>query len=218
MFFSAIRRKQCITGDLKTAITKRAIDTAISCTNTEKLYMNCLYALDGTYAFNGNTTAFIEMEDGINEYGLAAGLTFVYPVIKNAGLNSGILVRYILEKCKTTEEAIACIRALPIASQQTISVIDNTGAMAVIECNCRRIEIIRPTAGDNFIAATNGFHSEKMRAYKKHGIDDWRSEERYEVFNRIGGIDFKRTLRIYVSVRQENRCRYRLVGSIRRQT
>lgn len=147
----------------------------------EKLYMNCLYALDGTYAFNGNTTAFIEMEDGINEYGLAAGLTFVYPVIKNAGLNSGILVRYILEKCKTTEEAIACIRALPIASQQTISVIDNTGAMAVIECNCRRIEIIRPTAGDNFIAATNGFHSGKMKLYEKHGIDDWRSDERYEV-------------------------------------
>lgn len=25
----------------------------------EKLYMNCLYALSGVYAFNGNTTAFI---------------------------------------------------------------------------------------------------------------------------------------------------------------
>ena len=34
----------------------------------EKLYMNCLYNLDNVYAFNGNTTAFIEMEDGINEY------------------------------------------------------------------------------------------------------------------------------------------------------
>ena len=28
--------------------------------------MNCLYNLDNVYAFNGNTTAFIEMEDGIN--------------------------------------------------------------------------------------------------------------------------------------------------------
>lgn len=30
------------------------------------------------YCFNGNTTAFIEMEDGINEYGLAVGLTLSY--------------------------------------------------------------------------------------------------------------------------------------------
>ena len=31
----------------------------------EKLYMNCLYALSGAYAFNGNTTAFIQIEDGM---------------------------------------------------------------------------------------------------------------------------------------------------------
>ena len=29
----------------------------------EKLYMNCLYSLDNSYAFNANTTAFVEMED-----------------------------------------------------------------------------------------------------------------------------------------------------------
>lgn len=47
----------------------------------EKSYMNCLYQLSGVYAFNGNTTAFIQMEDGMNEYGLAIGLTFIYPLI-----------------------------------------------------------------------------------------------------------------------------------------
>lgn len=30
------------------------------------------------YAFNGKTTVFIEMKDGINEYGLAVELTFYY--------------------------------------------------------------------------------------------------------------------------------------------
>ena len=72
----------------------------------EKLYMNCLYNLDNAYAFNGNTTAFIEMEDGINEYGLAVGLTFIYPTIIKAGFNAGMIVRYLLEKCKTTDEAL----------------------------------------------------------------------------------------------------------------
>ena len=37
------------------------------------------------------------MEDGINEHGLAIGLTFVYPKIRGAGFNAGMLVRYLLE-------------------------------------------------------------------------------------------------------------------------
>ena len=37
----------------------------------EKLYMNCLYHLKDGYAFNGNTTAFVQMEDGVNQHGLA---------------------------------------------------------------------------------------------------------------------------------------------------
>lgn len=62
----------------------------------EKLYMNCLYALDEAYAFNGNTTAYVEMEDGVNEHGLAAGLCFVYPKVNKPGFNAGMLIRYII--------------------------------------------------------------------------------------------------------------------------
>lgn len=40
----------------------------------EKLYMNCLYALSGAHAFNGNTTAFIQIEDGMNEKGLVEAM------------------------------------------------------------------------------------------------------------------------------------------------
>ena len=83
----------------------------------EKLYMNCLYKLDNVYSFNGNTTAFVEMEDGINEYGLAIGLTFIYPKVINIGFNAGILVRYLLEKCKTTDEVIEKLKNIQIASQ-----------------------------------------------------------------------------------------------------
>ena len=90
----------------------------------EKLNMNCLYTLAGSYAFNGNTTAYIEIEDGVNEFGLAAGLCFVYPKQIKPGFNAGMLIRYILEKCKTTSEAIIAIRSLPIASSQTITLAD----------------------------------------------------------------------------------------------
>ena len=147
----------------------------------EELYMNCLYKLDGVYGFNGNTTAFIEMEDGINEYGLAVGLTFIYPKVIKAGFNSGMLVRYLLEKCKTTDEAIISLKTLPIASQQTFTVADNNGEIAVVECNCNHIEVIRPTEHNGFVAAANTFISSKMDKYNKHNIDNWQSDERYSV-------------------------------------
>lgn len=146
----------------------------------EKLYMNCLYDLTGSYAFNGNTTAFVQMEDGVNQHGLAVGLTFVYPHLRKPGLNAGMLLRYLLEKCKTTAEAIEQLRTLPIASAQTLTIADKSGEIAVAECNPKEIEVIRPRAGEQFVAATNNFNSEKMRPYRNPGVDDWRSDERYE--------------------------------------
>ena len=146
----------------------------------EKLYMNCLYRLDRGYQFNGNTTAFVQMEDGVNQHELAVGLTFIYPHVRKPGLNAGMLLRYLLEKCKTTAEAIEKLQALPIASAQTLTIADKNGDIAVVECNPNDMEIIRPRAGERFVATTNNFNSEKMRPYRNPEIDDWRSDERYQ--------------------------------------
>jgi len=147
----------------------------------EKLYMNCLYNLDNVYSFNGNTTAFIEMEDGINEYGLAVGLTFIYPTIVKPGFNAGMLLRYLLEKCKTTDEAIQKLKELPIASQQTLTIADTSGNIAVVECNCNNVEVIKPSKDECFVAITNEFISDKMKKYNNYNIDNWRAEKRYFV-------------------------------------
>lgn len=146
----------------------------------EKLYMNCIYNLTGSYSFNANTTAYVEMEDGVNEYGLAAGLTFVYPKLRKPGLNSGMLIRYILEKCKTTKEAIAELHRLPIASAQTITMADKDGDIAVVECNPETVVVIRPEQGEQFVATANNFNSARMQQYRNPDIDDWRSDERYQ--------------------------------------
>ncbi len=147
----------------------------------EKLYMNCLYKLDNVYSFNGNTTAFVEIEDGINEYGLAIGLTFIYPKVINTGFNAGILVRYLLEKCKTTDEVIDKLKNIPIASQQTLTVADSIGNIVVVECNSEHIEVIKPNKDGNFVAIANEFNSQKMKKYNNYEVDDWRAEERYSV-------------------------------------
>lgn len=151
-------------------------------TALEKLYMNCLYDLDHVFSFNGNTTAFVQMEDGINEYGLAVGLTFVYPKVRNYGFHAGMLVRYILEKCKTTEEAVAFLQDVPIASQQVLTLADRTGDLAVVECNPYITEIITPKEHEQFVVTANDFNSLKMAPYRNDTLmDDWRSAERYRV-------------------------------------
>lgn len=147
----------------------------------EKLYMNCLYRLDDVYAFTGNTTAFIEIEDGVNEYGLAVGLTFIYPQIIQPGLNAGMLVRYLLEKCKDTKEVLNKLNQLIIASSQTLTIVDRHGDMAIVECDPNHVIIIRPNCDEDFIVTTNHFHAEEMRLYKSTNIDDWKSHERYSV-------------------------------------
>lgn len=80
----------------------------------EKLYMNCIYRLPApSYSFIGNATAFIQMEDGVNEHGLAAGLTAVPCVTVKPGLNAGMILRLLLERCKNVSEAPEKIRSGP---------------------------------------------------------------------------------------------------------
>lgn len=131
----------------------------------EKLYMNCICMLDTGYSFNANTTAFVQMEDGVNEYGLAVGLTFIYPHIRKPGLNAGMLVRFLLEKCSNVEEALTALKKLPIASAQSLTIMDAKGDMVVVECNPLGMEIIYPNQDENFVVAMNNFNSDRMKIY-----------------------------------------------------
>ena len=74
-----------------------------------------------------------------------------------------MLIRYILEKCKTTKDAINKIHFLPIASAQTITLADKSGEIVVVECNPENVVVVRPKRGQQFIATANNF---------KHGEHD----------------------------------------------
>lgn len=149
-------------------------------TSIEKLCDSAYYKLNDAYSFIGNTTAWTEMEDGVNEHGLAVGLTFIYPLKIAAGLNAGMLVRYLLEKCKTTKEAITTLQSLPVASPQIITLADKHGDLAVVECNCDKVIILNRPSEKHFAFAANHFVSEEMQAYQYDGTDDCHSHERYE--------------------------------------
>ena len=148
-------------------------------TEIRDVCQSALYRPDKGYRFIGNSTAVVEMEDGYNEHGLAIGLTYIFPGVIKPGLNAGILLRYILEKCKTVKEALEALHSLPISSSQTFTMIDKSGEMAVVECNCEKIVVIEPETGKYFVASANHFVSPEMQQYERLCFIDAR--ERYEV-------------------------------------
>lgn len=150
-------------------------------TALEHLNRNVRYRLKGAYALTGNTTAFVELEDGVNEYGLAAGLTSVYPLKRQPGLQAGLLLRHLLERCRNVAEALARLRELPVASAMTLTLADSAGELAVVEAAADRLAVGRPADfGGPFVCATNRFHLPGMKQLNQARIDDWRAEERYQ--------------------------------------
>lgn len=161
-------------------------------TEVENLCMNCIYKFDnGANSFLGNTTAFVEMEDGINAHGLAIGLTSVYPKCLGYGLNAGMLLRYGLERCRTVEGFAESLKLLPIASSQTFTAVDKKGTAAVIECNAEKLEIVYVDEKIEFVSAVNAFYLEHMKPYRVEGVDDWNGEERHKTIQRA--FSLKRT-------------------------
>lgn len=138
------------------------------------------YTLEHAYAFIGNTTAWTEIEDGVNECGLAVGMTFICPVRQKPGFGAGMLVRCLLETCADTQEALMMLHRLPIASAQVIVLADKSGDLAAVECSCERVTVLRPRPGEPFIFTTNHFNSPDMQAYQPTDVDDWFSRRRYE--------------------------------------
>ena len=154
-------------------------------TEIEEFNKNVVYDFTSdSYGFNGNTTAFLEMEDGINERGLAVGMTSVFSKHIQPGMNSGMLLRFFLEKYSTVDEVIKWLHRIPIASAQTFTVADQMGDISVIECCADSIHIRKPEEGQPYVCAVNRFHSPELEKWNTGEVDDWLSSQRYETMEK----------------------------------
>jgi len=146
-----------------------------------------LYRPDNGYMFLGHSTAMITIEDGINEHGLAVGMNFLVTKCKRPGLNSGLLIRHILESCRTVEEGISVLQQLPISSTQNIIMIDKLGDMAVAECSPHMLIIRKPEGNNNFLVSSNHFVDDIMQNEHANPEANWyHSYDRYDaVFNAL---------------------------------
>lgn len=95
-----------------------------------------LYLPNGGNRFCMTTSSFINGEEGLNEHGLVAAMTFVLtnPEQLRPGLNACFVVRYLLERAVSAKHALDLLMALPIAGNCNLLLADASGEMAVVEC------------------------------------------------------------------------------------
>lgn len=160
---------------------------------------SAVYALKDNYSFIGTTSSMVSLEEGLNEKGLIVSMTFVFPDKIVPGINSLFLVRYLLEKSGSVDEALKELKALPIASACNILLADRNGDMLVAECSPDKLHARRAVKDENFVITVNHFVSDKMKNHYKNNmraflsgpqlktkydflqeIDNYRATERYE--------------------------------------
>jgi predicted choloylglycine hydrolase len=68
--------------------------------------------------------------DGVNDAGLAASLTFGGRPEVGSGFGIPIVLRYLLEVCRSVDDAVSVLRRIPIHASYNITLVDAGGAHA----------------------------------------------------------------------------------------
>jgi predicted choloylglycine hydrolase len=75
----------------------------------------------------GMSDGLLGLLDGINQAGLAVSPTFVRPRIVGDGFGVPLIIRYVLEFCKTAQEAAEAFKAIPCHMAYNVTVVDRAG-------------------------------------------------------------------------------------------
>lgn len=120
---------------------------------------------EGAFAHIGcSYDLLIGREDGINEAGLAIAVTGVQGHnTDEPGLWDHIPVRAVLDRCRTVDEAVTLLEALPHLWTKNFLVADKTGQIAVVEAAQQKVFATRIESG--FGAITNHFEAPGMSTY-----------------------------------------------------
>lgn len=71
--------------------------------------------------------------DGINQHGLAVSLAYGGRAKRGQGFSITLVLRYILEFCQTTTEAIDVLNKIPVHMPYNVTLIDKSGQVKTVE-------------------------------------------------------------------------------------
>jgi predicted choloylglycine hydrolase len=117
----------------------------------------------------GTSDCFWGLLDGVTDPGLAMSLAFGGPRVTAAGFAMPLIVRYLLELCHTTDEALRLLGRLPVQASYNLTILDRAGAAVTAH-----VAPDRPPVIGQALVATNHQHTVE---WPEHA-EAVRSEER----------------------------------------
>lgn len=127
--------------------------------------------VDGLPAQIGFSLFLIGRMDGINEHGLS--VTMSSCEFRQHSYGKGmwfpLIIRILLNRCETTEEAVYLFKQLPVCCSVNFLIADRFGNASVIETACygeeKRSSIRR---SDSFLVSANHFENKDMKEFDRH--------------------------------------------------
>ncbi|MBL8858306.1 MAG: hypothetical protein JNL28_07385 [Planctomycetes bacterium] len=84
--------------------------------------------------------------DGMNEHGLAVALAFGGRREVGDGFGIPLVLRYVLQTCRNRDEAVAALTRIPSHMAYNVTVLDETGAHAVVQLSPDRKPVVSSAA------------------------------------------------------------------------
>lgn len=143
---------------------------------TEDLRL-CTMQVDKKFAFIGSSLIYFGFTEGMNEHGLvisqtAGGLPVGHESGMRAPIDDGFqfwfVIRAVLERCKTVDEAIRLINEIPMCGNPILLVTDKSGEAALIEVfgSHKAVKKIDAQSAEQMISSTNHFTLPEMTQYR----------------------------------------------------
>jgi predicted choloylglycine hydrolase len=138
----------------------------------------------GAFRSAGDSDVFIGREDGVNEKGLAVGISSVGAKTKSPGLNFPLAVRHLLDDCGDVGAALESAKTIRFSTTNNYLLADGSGAIAVVEASPERVRVRKPQRNSGFLVATNHFVHPEMTRTEDMSQRDSDSLRRFEAITR----------------------------------
>ncbi len=144
--------------------------------NCTEAYLTCP---DDAYSSIGHSDVFVGRADGVNNQGLAVGITAVEELAVRPGMNFALAVRYVLERCANTKEGVKALSNMRHSAASSFLLADSSGDLTVVEAAPEWVRTRRPEKEENFLLCTNHFLHPEMLEVENQKERCWDSEVRY---------------------------------------
>lgn len=143
---------------------------------TEDLRL-CTLKANNKFAFIGSSLIFFGFTEGMNEHGLVATMSAGgMPTGLEAGMRAPVqdgfqfwlVIRAVLERCKTVDEAIQFIKEIPTCGNPNLIVADKYGEAALVEIfgPHKAVKKIDSRTADQMVCSTNHFTLSEMIQFR----------------------------------------------------